>query len=329
MFDNDRSIHLINPLDKPAGSEWRTLSLFKELKDHCAVSLWSEYTPHPLFLEEFPIKKIFPRLLKFPKKGTFVFVGFYYNIGRWIYFTRPKRIILVCNGPSLKRFLKRLHFLSIRGFPKVEIVYPSNLQKNLAGYPGAVEYSLIDIDKFRPSDISVPVDTHISFTIGRLSRDVKEKHHTDDPALYLRLVNHGCRVRIMGGTCLETVLKCDESVTLMPEGAYEARTFLQGLDCFYYRTSDKWLEPYGRVVAEAMACGLPVVCHNRGGFTELIDHGRNGFLFNTNEEACNILLRLKEDSVLRKTIGIAARQTIEEIYSPSRRAEIINFYLRK
>jgi hypothetical protein len=41
----------------------------------------------------------------------------------------------------------------------------------------------------------------------------------------------------------------------------------------------------GRVVTEAMACGLPVVCHESGGYAEIIEHGRNGFLFDTQQEA--------------------------------------------
>jgi len=52
-----------------------------------------------------------------------------------------------------------------------------------------------------------------------------------------------------------------------------------------------------------MACGLPVVCHNRGGYVDIIDLGFNGFLFDTQQEALDILLRLKEDQALRESIG--------------------------
>ena len=77
-----------------------------------------------------------------------------------------------------------------------------------------------------------------------------------------------------------------------------------------------------------MACGLPVVCHNRGGYVEWIDHGRNGFLFDTQQEALEILIGLKEDRALRETIGLAARQTAEELFSRTVRSEIVEFYLR-
>jgi glycosyltransferase involved in cell wall biosynthesis len=110
--------------------------------------------------------------------------------------------------------------------------------------------------------------------------------------------------------------------------AQEAHVFLQGLDCFFYRTSEEILEAWGRVVTEAMACGLPVVCHNRGGYAEIIEHGRNGFLFDTQEEALEILLRLKEDRQLRETVGVEARRTAEGLFSSAVRSEIVQFYLR-
>jgi glycosyltransferase involved in cell wall biosynthesis len=65
----------------------------------------------------------------------------------------------------------------------------------------------------------------------------------------------------------------------------EAHLFLQGLDCFFYRPSEQWPERWGRAVTEAMACGLLVVYHNRGGYVEIIEHDQNDFLFDTQQEA--------------------------------------------
>jgi len=40
-----------------------------------------------------------------------------------------------------------------------------------------------------------------------------------------------------------------------------------------------WNEPFGRGIAEAMACGIPVIGATRGGIPELIEQSRNGFLY--------------------------------------------------
>ena len=44
-------------------------------------------------------------------------------------------------------------------------------------------------------------------------------------------------------------------------------------------------EPFGFSVVEALACGTPVVARRRGSMPEIIDHGENGFLIDTTDEA--------------------------------------------
>jgi len=330
MLRDTKHVHLINPLWNTAGgSEWRTLTLFDELVDFCKVTLWSEHEPDPEIAQRYPVKRIDPKLLRFPKTGTFVFVGVYFPVGGWINYAHPRRTILILNTLNLARFTQRRRQLAIKGRRDVEVVYASELVRRLANHPGVVEVSPIDIDRFVPSAIRPSDHMPDGFTIGRLSRASREKHHPADPALYRRLVNHGFYVKIMGATpALVKKLGHSRSVTLLPARAHEPQLFLQSLDCFFYRTSRKWLEPWGRVVTEAMACGLPVVCHNRGGYVDIIDHGRNGFLFDTQQEALDILLRLKENQELRESIGKAARKTSEELFTPARRRETVQFYLQ-
>ena len=44
-------------------------------------------------------------------------------------------------------------------------------------------------------------------------------------------------------------------------------------------------EPFGFSVVEAMACGTPVIARRRGSMAEIVRHGENGFLVDTDEEA--------------------------------------------
>ncbi|MEM9567176.1 MAG: glycosyltransferase, partial [Cyanobacteria bacterium P01_E01_bin.34] len=40
----------------------------------------------------------------------------------------------------------------------------------------------------------------------------------------------------------------------------------------------KWVEAFGMVVVEAMACGVPAIAYNRGGPAEIIESGRTGWV---------------------------------------------------
>jgi glycosyltransferase involved in cell wall biosynthesis len=57
-----------------------------------------------------------------------------------------------------------------------------------------------------------------------------------------------------------------------------------------------WQEPFGIVMAEAMACGTPVIGFRRGSVPEVVAHGVTGFVVDTPEEMAAAALRLGEIS---------------------------------
>lgn len=64
-----------------------------------------------------------------------------------------------------------------------------------------------------------------------------------------------------------------------------------------------------------MALGVPAVCSAVGTSVEVIRDGENGFLAANGDQWLEHLTRLVDDAALRKTIGLAGRQTVEERYS--------------
>lgn len=65
-----------------------------------------------------------------------------------------------------------------------------------------------------------------------------------------------------------------------------------------------WPEPFGLVAIESMATGTPVIGRRAGGLTEIIDHGRTGFLVDDVDEALLAVQRvdrLRRDRIARET----------------------------
>jgi glycosyltransferase involved in cell wall biosynthesis len=73
-----------------------------------------------------------------------------------------------------------------------------------------------------------------------------------------------------------------------------------------------WDEPFGLVVAEAMAAGAPVVATPRGSLPELIEDGVTGFLAETDDELAACLRRAGEID------RAACRRRAETLYSADR-----------
>jgi len=74
-------------------------------------------------------------------------------------------------------------------------------------------------------------------------------------------------------------------------------------------------EPFGLVMAEAMACGTPVIGFNRGSVPEVVEHGKTGFVVSTVEEAVEAVGRL---SAVRRH---DCRERVERLFTVERMAE--------
>lgn len=322
-----RAIHIINPFENAfGGSEQRALALAGLLKDAGEVKLWSTSRPDPRLRSPLPIVPADIAKARFPRSGTFIFVGAYFPAPMWVSVAKPERAILVYNVPFAPHLRENLRILQAYEVPRIDVVVAApSLAPHVEelGLKPVFEPSWIDLKRFavkgeRPDR---------PFTIGRLSRDVPEKFHEEDAALFRTLADRDVRVRLMGATCLRRALGGHPNIEILPSGALPAERFLAGIDAFVYRTNPAWKEAWGRVVGEAIASGTPVVLDHRIGFLEALENEKSALVFQTTEQAIANVERLRESPSLAFELQAGALRALRRLYGPEQKRAMIEFYL--
>ena len=101
----------------------------------------------------------------------------------------------------------------------------------------------------------------------------------------------------------------------------EKITFLQGLDVLSVPAT--YDEPKGIFLLEAMACGVPVVQPERGGFTEIVKQTGGGLLVEPDnvDSLASGILKLADDLALANELGHNGAAGVREHYNVGRMAD--------
>ena len=99
----------------------------------------------------------------------------------------------------------------------------------------------------------------------------------------------------------------------------DIRDIFEGSDIY---VSTSYTESFPDAVREAMLASLPVVVTDVGGTRELVDVGKNGYLFNPGDiqTLTDHISLLVENPSLRKTMGLESKQIIDSKFSTERYA---------
>lgn len=161
-----------------------------------------------------------------------------------------------------------------------------------------------------------PHDPDEPFYIGRISRPDPVKYATNLWEIFGN-IRTNIRARVMAwDENLEKVLgRPPLWAECLPKGAESASDFMSTLHCMVQIGQTKENRP--RSCLEAMACGVPVVAPNEGGWKELIRHGYNGFLCNDPNEIDHYVAMLARDEGQRIKIVEVAREELNVIANSS------------
>jgi glycosyltransferase involved in cell wall biosynthesis len=100
----------------------------------------------------------------------------------------------------------------------------------------------------------------------------------------------------------------------------DALPYIAGMDALVSASAP---EPFGLVLLEAMALGVPVVAVDLGGPAEIVEQNRSGLLVSRNEPQllADALERLVQDDHLRRRLGEGARERYLDRFVAARMAD--------
>lgn len=178
------------------------------------------------------------------------------------------------------------------------------------GYLGVV-YNGIDVESF---PFSEQKDDYLLF-LGRVSEE-KGTHLAIQVARALRqrLIIAGKVDRVdqkYFETAVAPLLSGPEISFFGEADAAQKRELLVHARCLLHPVT--WPEPFGLVMAEAMACGTPVIAFRRGSIPEVISDGETGYVVDTLDEMIDAVGKLRALDPRRCRAHVAGRFSAEQM----------------
>ncbi len=330
-------IHLVGDFSAPyRGAELSLLDLADVLEtpsSHAVtIKVWSAAPPHVSYAQNYARKvqhiQEFAAVGQqaFPQGGNVVLAGIHVPLGPWVAFGKAQRVILQHNIPQYQLLFECVEQIKQLWGKPPEITYVSPMLKVSAGLPGFVHAAPMQLAPYWSIERSAPASDK-PFVVGRLSSDSPSKHHPQDMALYRSFAARGLMVRVMGGTCLASPGTREAGIELLPMATQSAPQFLRDIDLFFYRT-DRLAETFGRVIFEALACGLPVVAQTYAGYTAYLQNGLEIELVESQEAAFNAVMAICNDTSQYMLRSRAGKQATERVFSDRWRVDALAYYLR-
>jgi glycosyltransferase involved in cell wall biosynthesis len=185
-------------------------------------------------------------------------------------------------------------------------------RKIAASYPGKPVIHLpngVDLPRFAEGDGSafrakfgIPPDRRVVTVVGRIDPQKNQKLAVE--VLERLLPHHADLHLVLVGHVTNDAYRADLQAMIAKSGISDHVTLIPGLPgqgkelVDAYHGSDVFLlpsihEPFGIVILEAWASGLPVVASRVGGIPSFVEDGRDGLLFESNN-ASDLAERLTE-----------------------------------
>jgi len=192
-----------------------------------------------------------------------------------------------------------------------------NVKRNIDIIPLGIKPNTFE-DKSR-GELGISEDKIILITVGRL---IARKNLGEMLQIMSRIKNDfKYELIIIGdGPAKEPLQQLIKDLALSNEvkliGRINEELKFQYLKCSDIYLSTAIHEGFGIVFLEAMECGLPIICYDRGGQVDFLKNGETGYLIKLNDKDSfyNNLKIMLTDLNARKKIGLLNRQLVKKFY---------------
>lgn len=164
-------------------------------------------------------------------------------------------------------------------------------------------YHGLPVELFPPVSGKPPENPHLAF-LGRMSRAKRP-----DRAIEIAR-RAGMKLKIAAKVGADDHSYFQETIEPLLEGGdvefvgevdeEQKVDFLSSAEALLFPID--WPEPFGLVVIEAMAFGVPVIAWNEGAMPEIVDHGESGFIVDSMDDAVEAVAKARrlDRSKIRK-----------------------------
>jgi glycosyltransferase involved in cell wall biosynthesis len=221
-------------------------------------------------------------------------------------------------APHVSTLHGRLDLLDLvqlyREFSDVPVVSISNSQRTplpWINWQGTVHHGLpLDLYKFNRSEGS-----YLAF-VGRISPEKRVDRAIEIAKLAKMKLKIAAKVDAIDRCYVDKEIRPlldDPLVEFIGEIGEKEKAELLG-NAYALLFPIDWVEPFGLVMIEAMACGTPVIAFRRGSVPEVIDDGVTGFIVDGIEESLQALDKVHDFDRER------CRKVFEQRFSTARMA---------
>lgn len=193
-----------------------------------------------------------------------------------------------------------------------------------------VIYNGIDLERFHPfikekevrDEFGLSQEALLVGTVGRLDWYKAHQYLLQAAKKVVEVISDIHFLIIGDGDCrgkledLKKKLRLNKNL-IFTGNRKDIPRILSNLDLFVLSSVS---EGFGRSVAEAMACEVPVVATKVGGIPEVVEDGVSGCLVPSKDPAAlaEVIINLLKDREKAKAMGQAGRRRVEELFSIQR-----------